>query len=130
VATGTLIAESIRVGAALDGVALTVRRVERVAPTNLSDEQRANGLPDRWTLLHFEVDDADAPVLADGLAQALDESGWYADFHTERDSFVVYARHVFRYPKGDPAGREEAKAHGREHGVPEAQLDWPEATGG
>jgi hypothetical protein len=31
---------------------------------------------------------------------------------------------VFRYPRGDPAGRAAAQAHGRAVGVPEPQLDW------
>lgn len=31
---------------------------------------------------------------------------------------------VFRYPRGDQAGRAEAQAHGRSVGVPEPQLDW------
>jgi hypothetical protein len=31
---------------------------------------------------------------------------------------------VFRYPRGDQAGRAEAEAHGRSVNVPEPQLDW------
>jgi hypothetical protein len=31
---------------------------------------------------------------------------------------------VFRYPRGDAAGRARAQAYGRQAGVPEAQLDW------
>jgi hypothetical protein len=38
---------------------------------------------------------------------------------------VVYAGQVFRYPRGDAAGRAEAVAYGRARGVPEDQLDWP-----
>ena len=30
----------------------------------------------------------------------------------------------FCHPRGNQAGREEAKAHGRSVGVPEPQLDW------
>jgi hypothetical protein len=63
---GTLIAESIRVGAELSGVRLTVRKISRAA------------------------------------------SG-----------------RVFRYPRGDSAGRAQAAAYGRSVGVPENQLDWP-----
>jgi hypothetical protein len=32
---------------------------------------------------------------------------------------------VFRYPMGDREGRAAAEAHARQHGVPEAQIDWP-----
>jgi hypothetical protein len=36
----------------------------------------------------------------------------------------VFPGRVFRYPRGDAAAREEAKAFGRELGIPEPQLDW------
>jgi hypothetical protein len=123
VASGTLIGESLRVGAQVDG--LTVHRVERVDAGDLSPEQRAAGFPEQWTLLYFDVADEDAGRLAEALAGALAEPGWYADFHTERESFVVFSGSVFRYPRGDAAGRAQAQAHGRDRGVPEAQLDWP-----
>ena len=124
-ATGTLIGESIRPGTTLDGVPITVNKIERVEPGNISDEQLASGIPPRWTLLFFEVADSAAPALADALAAILDEPGWYVDFHTADESFVVFCEAVFRYAKGDADGRAEAEAHARAHGVPDAQIDWP-----
>jgi hypothetical protein len=47
-------------------------------------------------------------------------SPWNSDI----EGTVVFPGKVFRYPRGDQAGREEAKAHGRSVGVPEPQLDW------
>ena len=123
-ARGTLIAESLRVGAALAGPPLTVSEVRRV-DAELSAEQRAAGLAERWTLIAFEVADERAAELADALAAVLDEPGWYADLHTDARSFVVFAGRVFAYDRGDAAGRAAAEAHGRARGVPEAQLDWP-----
>jgi hypothetical protein len=123
-ATGTLIAESLKVGAELD-VPLAVRRIERVEPDNISGEQRAAGIPPRWTLLHFEVEDGDAPALADALAQLVDEPGWYVDFHTHEETFVVFAGAVHRYATGNADARAEAEAHARAKGVPDAQIDWP-----
>jgi hypothetical protein len=41
------------------------------------------------------------------------------------EAFVVFPGRVFRYLRGDAAGRTEAQAHGRTVGVPEPQLDWP-----
>jgi hypothetical protein len=74
-ARGTLITESLRSGATLE-VPLRVRRVERVEPTNISPEQTAAGIPATWTLLHFEIDDAEAPRLAAELERALGDVGW------------------------------------------------------
>jgi hypothetical protein len=125
VATGTLVGESLAVGAALHGLELVLRGIERVEPAGLSDGQRAAGIPDRWTLLRFDVADAKAPAFAEALAGVLDEPGWYADLHTVDESFVVFSGRVFRYPTGDREGRAAAEAHAREHGVPEPQIDWP-----
>ena len=124
-ATGTLVAESVAVGAALHGLDLVLRGIERVEPADLSDGQRAAGVPDRWTLLRFDVADAKASALADALAGVRVEPGWYADLHTVDESFVVFSGRVFRYPIGDQDGRAAAEAHAREHGVPEPQIDWP-----
>ena len=63
----------------------------------------------------------------DMLRDSLDSSvGWYCDFRSEDETFVVFGGKVFRYPRGDPMGRAEAEDHARSIGVPEAQLDWPE----
>ena len=118
---GTLIAESLAVGTTLDAVPLTVRTINRFAPGNPTADQPAS-----WTLIKFEADDEAADQLAAAFAEVLDEPGWYADFHTDEDNFIVYRHQVFRYRRGDSDGRSEAQAHGRAHGVPEAQLDWAE----
>jgi hypothetical protein len=123
-ASGTLIAESIRVGAVLDGPGFAVREIRRVE-ADLSDGQRAAGLPDRWTLVAFEVGDEQAAELASAMASALDSPGWYADLHTAERSFVVLPGRVFAYARGDAAGRAAAGALARDHGVPDAQIDWP-----
>lgn len=118
---GTLIAESMRVGAELGGVRLVVRSIRRASVVDAAD-----GQPELWTLIEFEADEADAGALADAFARVLEKrGGWYTDFRTPAETFVVYAGQVFRYPRGDAMGRAEAQAHGRSVGVPEQQLDWP-----
>jgi hypothetical protein len=119
---GTLIAESIRVGAELGGVRLVVRTIRRAAAGDA-----AAGQPELWTFIEFEAEEHDAGILARALADALDQQyGWYTDFRTPDETFVVYSGRVFRYSRGDDAGRAEAAAYGRSLGVPENQLDWPE----
>jgi hypothetical protein len=125
VATGTLIAESVVVGGRLDDLDVVLRGIERVAPQDLSAEQRGAGVPAQWTLLRLELADAAAPALAHALAGVIVERGWYADLRTAEETFVVVAGHVFRYPIGDPKGRAAAEAFARQHGVPDTQLDWP-----
>jgi hypothetical protein len=123
---GTIIGESIRPGASLDGIPLTVLKIRRGGPASLSAEQEAAGIPLKWTLIEFEISDEQASALADALAEVLDDTGWYVDFHSGEETFVVFAGRVFRYPRGDKAGRAEAESYGRSRGIPEAQLDWPE----
>jgi hypothetical protein len=65
--------------------------------------------------------------LAQTFAGALDDQpvAWYADFRSPAETFVVYPGRIFRYPRGDHAGRAAAEAHGRQLAIPESQLDWP-----
>lgn len=121
-ARGALIGESLRLGAPLESMKLGVDRVFRV---EAGDEQ--SGQPRTWTFIEFEVPDSDADRLASALSEVLDPSlGWCCDFRSAEDTFVVFAERIFRYRRGDEAGRAKAEAYGRSVGVPEPQLDWPE----
>jgi hypothetical protein len=118
--SGALILESVRVGARLDDLNLVVRSIYRFRPEGTTADQ-----PDAWSVLEFEVSDGDAPEVAEALASVLSQPGWYADFRSPAETLVVFPGQVFRYPRGDAAGRARAQAHGRSVGVPERQLDWP-----
>jgi len=84
-------------------------------------------VPLTWTFIEFEAADEDGERLAEALGDALDAScGWYCDFRTDDETFVVFSGRVFRYPRGDRVGRADAEEYGRSAGVPESQLDWPE----
>ena len=119
---GVLIAESLRTGTRLEDVALTVRAIAR------ADEGDTDaGQPRTWTFIEFEAPLEEAERLAAALSRSLDQrSGWYCDFRSPTETFVVFAERVFRYQRGDAVGRSEAEAHARSVGVPESQLDWPE----
>jgi hypothetical protein len=120
--TGTLIAESLRVGADLGGVRLVATKISRAAAGDTTI-----GQPELWTLIEFEADEADGGALAAAFSEVLDQpGGWYVDFRTPAETFVVFAGRIFRYPRGDALGRAEAAAYGRGVGVPEDQLDWPQ----
>ncbi|MGI5228612.1 hypothetical protein [Actinoallomurus sp. CA-142502] len=117
--TGVLVAESPREGGVLSGVPLQVRRIERgPAP------EPESGQSLRWTILEFAAPEDDAGRLAEALAACLEPAGgWYADFNTAAEAFVVFPGRVFRYPRGDGARRAEVAAYARSVGVPEPQLD-------
>ena len=122
VLTGTLIAESLRPGARLEGVTLTVTRISR---ENAGDP--VAGQPRTWTFVEFVAAAGDADRLATALSRSLDERlGWYCDFRSPTETFVVFSDRIFRYSRGDAGKRTEAEAHARSIGVPESQLDWPE----
>jgi hypothetical protein len=119
---GALIAESLRIGAVLDDLDLTARKISRADVGDVSA-----GQPLTWTFIHFEADEDDASTLAEALSEALDPTGgWYCDFRTTDETFVVFGGRAFRYPRGDRAGRSEAEEYARSVGVPEAQIDWPD----
>ena len=120
---GTLLAESLKIGAELDVAGLRLARVSRRdVSASVTPAQ-----PPVWTFLEFEADDDAAGPLADALAGALlADGGWYADFGAGPDHVVVFAGKVFRYRRGDKHGRTQAMEYGRAMGVPEHQLDWPD----
>jgi hypothetical protein len=69
---GTLIAESIRAGAELDGVYLITRKTRRAPQGDVSA-----GQPELWTLIEFEAEEPAAEALAEALAKVLDQQhGW------------------------------------------------------
>jgi hypothetical protein len=117
---GTLIAESLRTGTNLENLKLIVRKISRFQAQGTTDDQ-----PGIWTTLDFEADEAQAEYLAQTFAGALDRPGWYVDFQSPAETFVVFPGRAFRYPRGDATGRAEAQAQGRQLAIPEAQLDWP-----
>jgi hypothetical protein len=117
---GAIVAESLRLGAVMDAVPLIVHKLERIDAG--VDEQ-----PPHWTLLWFEVADADADRLAQELSNALDaRGGWYADFHSDSDVTVVFSGRIFRYRRGDESERAKVADYARSVGVPDQQLDWAE----
>lgn len=117
---GVLIAESLRIGAELSGIPLQVTKIARIEVTTASADQ-----PRQWTLLDFTAPEADAERLSRHMATCLAPTGgWYVDFHTAKETFVVFAGKTFRYPRGQAEGRQKAQEHGRSIGIPEPQLDW------
>jgi hypothetical protein len=118
---GTLIAESLKVGAVLDGVSLTVTKVVRADVGDVTA-----GQPRTWTFVEFGVAVEDVVGFSRVLERSLEPAGgWYCDFRSADETFVVFSGRTFRYPRGDESGREAAVEYGRSVGVPETQLDWP-----
>jgi hypothetical protein len=117
---GAIIAESLKPGTVLEVDGMRLVRWSRYEVLDVPGYQ-----PRMWTLIEFEAPDEGSGALADMLADALLEPGWYANWNSsEGEATVVFPGKVFRYPHGDTAGREAAKEHGRRCGVPEPQLDW------
>lgn len=118
---GVVITQSLKPGTELDGIRLVVRKI-----TTADNSGAAANQPSRWTLLTFEVDDADAEALADWFADSLiaEPGVWYADFKNDVEHWVIFPGRIFRYRIGDQEARARAVDHGRRLGVPEHQLDW------
>ena len=115
---GSMILESLQVGTRLSGLNLRVREIYR-----FRQENPGPGQPGLWGVLEWEADEADAAEIATAFSEVLDQPGWYVDFRSDRETFVVFPGRVFRYRRGDAAGRAEALAHARSLQIP--QLDWP-----
>ena len=119
--TGNLLAESLRKETVLADLPFDVHKIWRRDAGDPSV-----GQPRTWTFIEFEVPGAAVEQFAETLSGALEGGPWYCDFHSDEETFVVFADRVFRYPRGDRGGREDAERHARSVGVPEGQIDWRE----
>ncbi|MGD0714357.1 MAG: hypothetical protein ABSB24_09270 [Gaiellaceae bacterium] len=120
--SGYILVEGMRPSACLEGVPLTLTKIERYSVSNATPAQ-----PPVWTTVEFEFPEEASEGVANALAEVIDEhGGWYSHFNVNGETFVIYARRIFRYPSGDNVGRAEAEEYGRAAGVPDAQLDWDE----
>lgn len=104
-------------GTELQGIPLTVTKVSRI---RVEDE------PELWTLIYFDAAAARAEDLAQLLSHVLERAGgWYRDFRSNDEVFVIFCDRGFRYRRGDPAARSTVEDYARSVEVPESQFDWP-----
>lgn len=82
--------------------------------------------PERWSVVDFEAPEEQGDEIARLLSDSLLPGPWYCDFHSDDTVWVAFSGRCFRYARGDARGRAAAVHHGREAGVPPAQLDWRE----
>ncbi len=114
---GVLIKESL--------VELSVLDRLHIVDTEIVDiSSPADGQPAKWTVLTFEINDAQAAATAQTLADELSLGPWYVDFNNGERSYVVFSGHVFTYVRGDGPTLRATQAHARKQGVPESQIDW------
>ena len=116
---GAIICESLAPGTSLDVDGFRIRSWSRYDVGDVPEYQ-----PRLWTLIEFEGPAEASGPLAEQLSKSLLEPGWYANWNSPDEATVVFRDRIFRYKRGDAAGRAEAAEHGRKLGVPEPQLDW------
>ena len=117
--TRNLLAESLRKNVPLEALSFAVRRIWRADAGKESANQ-----PLTWTFIEFEVPDDNVEALAEALAGSLEAGPWYCDSRPQKETIVVFADRISRYPRGNRSAREEAEDYARLVGVPEAQIDW------
>lgn len=115
---GAVIMESLHPGVVFDDSQICLRRLSRLAVSDATPQQ-----PDVWTLVEFSSP-LEPRVLASLFAAALAGPGWYVNFDTDDQTFVVFPGRVFHYRHGDEKGRDEVMGYARTVGVPDSQLDW------
>ena len=116
---GAIICESLKPGTNLDGYELRITKWRRYEVANPAEWQ-----PSIWTMIEFEAPEDDSDALAIRLSKDLASPGWYANWNTHAQAVVVFPDKIFRYKRGDAAGRKRAQKYGADAGVPEPQLDW------
>jgi hypothetical protein len=120
--TSYILVEGIRVGARLEGLPLELLKIERYRMPTATPQQ-----PPVWTTVEFQFEETHVERVAAALSEVISEAGgWYTNFTHDEETFVIFANRIFRYRRGDRAGRAEVAAYGSSIGVPDAQLDWEE----
>jgi hypothetical protein len=114
--TGLLLKESLTDLGVLDR--LNITKTETWHVTNAAEFQ-----PEVWTAVSFEVSDVDAEAVGEELSRAL-KPRWYIDARWNEWVFVIFPQRIFKYRRGDQAGKAEAQAYALNSGVPSTQVDW------
>ena len=115
--TGLLLQESLQDLSVLDR--LRIVKTESWDVLNAAEYQ-----PEVWTAISFEVDDLQAEAVIDALSHALKTPGWYIDLRQADQVIVVFPEQVFKYKRGDAAGKSAAQDYARASGIPLTQIDW------
>lgn len=116
--TGLVLTESLQDVSVIK--TLNVTRQEAWTIQHPADYQ-----PPVWTALTFEGEAERADLIAAQLSRAL-RPRWYTNFSTHTHVYVIFARRIFKYRRGDQAARAHAQAYAMEVGIPPWQLDWAE----
>jgi hypothetical protein len=114
--TGLLLKESLADLNVLDR--LNIIKTETWHVTNAAEFQ-----PDAWTAVSFEVSDAAAETIVAELSHAL-KPLWYIDARWNEWVFVIFSQRVFKYRRGDQAGKTAAQTYALNSGIPPSQVDW------
>ena len=115
--TGLLLKESLSDLNVLDR--LTISKTETWHVTNAAEFQ-----PDEWTAISFEVNDAAAAGVVEELSHVLKSPGWFIDTRWGEWVIVIFPQRVFKYRRGDQAGKVQAQKYALAIGIPASQLDW------
>jgi hypothetical protein len=115
--SGLLLKESLSDQGILDR--LNVTKTETWNVSNASGDQ-----PNVWTAISFEADDGEAAVVAEELSRTLKSPGWYIDARQGDEVIVIFPNRIFRYQRGDQAGKTEAQNYALSIGIPPSQVDW------
>lgn len=114
---GVLIKESLKDQSVLNLIRQTNVEVSNI--DNATEDQ-----PKTWTLISFEVSEAEAGDFAEKLKHSIDEGKWYVDFSNGEEIFVVFYEKLFRYRRDDAEAKKAVVEYARSIGIPENQLDW------
>ena len=115
--TGVLLQESLKELSVIER--LRIIKSDSWEAANAADFQ-----PRVWTALSFEVDELQAEAVIEELSHALKTPGWYIDARQADQVIVIFPERVFRYKRGDPAGKIAVQAYARASGIPLTQIDW------
>lgn len=115
--TGLLLQESLKELSVLDRLRIT--KTDKRDVMNAADFQ-----PAVWTAISYEADDIHAAAAIGELSHALKTPGWSIDARQADRVIVIFPDRVFKYSRGDAAGKAAAQDYALASGIPFSQIDW------
>jgi len=84
---------------------------------------KTNDIPKYWTAIFFESKVTDFP---EKLSKVL-TGNWYVDMKIDNTKIIVFKDKVLKYTIGNSTEKAIVLDYCRQIGIPEQQMDWPEA---
>lgn len=115
---GDVIEESLNDKSILKSLNIISTRVEKVTKSHKTPWLK------QWTLHTVDINEDEAPQLAEKLSKKLEPNYWYIDFKNTDTHYIIFPYKTFKVNRKKPEQYKPVVKYGLELGIPDYQLDF------